>query len=715
MPKNGDRARSNAPNVLELRSERPASRKPGYSRSDLLGFFETMVTARALDDEEIKLRKRNEAYFQVSGAGHEAIGVAAGFCLKPGHDWFLGHYRDRALLLQLGMTPYEMLLSAVGAKDDPNSEARQMPCHWCLPRANVLSRSSSVGTQFHHACGCAMAGRYIRKHGLKHRVASDEIVLCTTGEGTTCQGEFFEAVNVACLRQLPVVFLIEDNGYAISVPVEESIAGGSVSGLVSGFPNLSIHTVDGNDLLASLDVMRKAVEAIRGGDAGPVLVHAQVTRPYSHSLSDDHSAYRLRTELEAEKANDCIYRFEQYLLGEGVATREDLKGIRAKIKGRLSEAVDRALKAPKPDPATVMTHLVSGRFPVKDETPSLPQGEPMTMAQAINLTLAREMERDESILVFGEDVADASRKAVLTECKGKGGVFKITYGLQKKFGEGRVFNTPLAEAGIVGRAIGMAMRGLRPVPEIQFFDFIWPAMTQIRNELAILRYRSAGQNSAPVVLRIPIGGYLRGGAIYHSQTGESIFAKCPGLYIAYPSNAADACGLLRAAIRGEDPVLFFEHKNLYYQAYARSQDPGPDYMVPLGKAAIRRRGQDMTLVTWGGVVYRSLEAAEAIAKQDGLNVEVIDLRSIVPLDTETVFESVRRTGRCLVVHEEGKFAGIGGEVAARVGQECFEWLDAPVHRVGSLDTWIPYSPVLEEAVLPNADSILQELRTLASY
>jgi len=715
MPTNGDSAKS----ILTAKAEAPVNsgpaRKPALSRKQLLSLYETLVTSRAIDDEEIKLRKRNDTFFQISAAGHEAICVAAGFCLKPGYDWFLAHYRDRALLLQLGMTPYEMFLSAMGAKDEPNSAGRQMPCHWHLPRANVLSRSSSVGTQFHHACGCAWAGRYSRKQGLNLKANADEIILCTAGEGTTCQGEFFEAINYACLKELPVLFLIEDNGYAISVPAEDSIAGGSVSQIVSGFPNLTTYVVDGSDLLASLEVMAEAVEAMRSGEVSTVLVHAHVKRLYAHSLSDDQNAYRSSTELAEADQHDCIRKLEAHLLSTEIATQEDLLSIRSKVRGQLAEAIERALKSPKPDPATVMMHLYSGKSPVEAETKPAPSGDPLTMAQAINLTLAREMERDSRIVVFGEDVADASRQSVLNECKGKGGVFKITHGLQKRFGENRVFNSPLAEAGIVGRAVGMAMRGLRPVPEIQFFDFIWPGMAQIRSEVATVRYRTGGQLSAPIVLRVPIGGYLRGGAMYHSQTGETIFAKCPGLYIAYPSNASDACGLLRTALRGEDPVMFLEHKHLYYQSYARAQDPGPDYMIPLGKAALRRRGQDVTIVTWGALVHRSLEAAELMQKEDGLSVEVIDIRTVVPLDIDTIIESVRRTGRCLVAHEESAFAGIGSEIASQVGSRCFEWLDAPIHRVGSLNTWVPYAPVLEESVLPSTEWIVAELRALASY
>jgi 2-oxoisovalerate dehydrogenase E1 component len=687
----------------------------GWTRSQWLHFYELMLTSRLLDDEEIRLRKRNEVFFQVSGAGHEAISLAAGYWLKPGYDWFFCHYRDRALMLHLGLTPYEMLLSAVGAREDPVSAGRQMPCHWGLKRANVVSRSSSVGTQFHQAVGCALAGRYIQGSQLPLPAASDEIVLCTAGEGTTCQGEFFEALNFACLRRLRVLFVIEDNGYAISVPAADSIAGGSVSALVAGFPGLTILELDGSDLGTSLEVMQKAVKQLREGESGPVLVHAHVTRPYSHSLSDDQAAYRPASELAAEQQRDCIRRLEEKLVGESLSTREDLQAIRKRVRGQLADAVARSLAAAKPDPASALEHLYSNVALVRDEPPPPTIGEAVTMAQAINATLDTEMRRDPRILVFGEDVADASREEILGECKGKGGVFKITYGLQARHGIARVFNSPLAEAGIIGRAIGLAVRGLRPVPEIQFFDFIWPAMSQLRNELATLRYRSGGQFSAPMVIRAPIGGYLRGGAMFHSQTGEAIFAKCPGLQMVYPSTAADAAGLLRSALRGEDPVLFLEPKHLYYQAYARSPMPDSEYTIPLGLAAIRRTGDDITLVTWGNLVQRSLEAAAQLEHEEGIGVEVIDLRSLVPLDGETIFESVRRTGRCLVASEEGRFAGFGAEIASQIQESCFEWLDAPVQRLGSLDTWVAYSPVLEEATLPQVKDIAALLRHLALY
>jgi 2-oxoisovalerate dehydrogenase E1 component len=686
----------------------------GYTPGQLLAFYETMLTSRYVDDEEIRLKKQNLVFFQISGAGHEAVGVAAGHCLRAGYDWFYPYYRDRALMLQLGMTAEQMLMNSVGAADDPNSRSRQMPSHWGFVPANVPSSSSPTGTQFNQGVGCAEAGRYIIEQCLDLPARSDEITLITTGDGTTAQGEFFEALNYACLKKLRCLFLVEDNEYAISVPVEAAIAGGSVSRLVRGFPNLTIYEVDGTDLLECLRVFGEAVAAMRAGLAHVVLVHAKVTRPYSHSLSDDHVLYRPKAELAEEAERDCLRRMETFLLSEGIATAEQLDALRQSVRRAVAEASERALKAPKPDPSSAMDHLYSGKDLGPEPEPRT-DGEAIPMGVAINRAMMTEMGRDRRILVFGEDVADASREEVLGECKGKGGVFKITYGLQQKYGKGRVFNSPLAEAGIVGRAVGLATRGLKPLGEVQFFDYIWPAMEQIRNELATMRYRSGGLWSSPAVLRVPIGGYLRGGAIYHSQTGEAIFAKCPGLYIAYPSNALDAMGLLRAALRMDDPVLFLEHKHLYYQGYNRAPDPGPDYFVPFGKAKVKRAGTDLTLVTWGATVQRSLDAADRVARDLGVSIEVIDLRTIVPLDSETILESVRKTSRCLVVSEESCFSGFGNEIVAQVTEQCFEWLDAPVRRLGSMHTWVAYSPILEDAILPQTDDIEKAIRSLLAY
>ena len=694
----------------------PLSRR--IEPEELLSLYRTMLQSRQLDDEEIRLKKRNQVYFQVSGAGHEAIGTAAGYVLQPGHDWFYPYYRDRALALQLGLTPYQQLLQAVAAAEDPLSGGRQMPCHWSSRELNIVSQSSPTGTQYNQAVGCAEGGKYIASKGLPLKAAPDEVVLVTSGEGATSEGEFWEAINVAANKRLPVIFLVEDNEYAISVPREITTAGGDVARCFESVPGLSVMRCDGTDLLDSLDSMEAAAGHARAGK-GPVLLRAQVTRPYSHSLSDDQVYYRTREELEIEKNRDCLVKMERHFLDSGLLSEADLEKVRKECLALVRKASEKALAANKPDPKTCTANLYSGRdpeSPLPDSEARAPGGgEPIAMGQAINRTLHQEMDRNEAIVLFGQDVADASREAILGECKGKGGVFKITYGLQQKYGSERVFNTLLSEASIVGRAIGWACRDLKPVAEIQFFDYIWPAFHQIRNEMATMRYRSNGQWSAAAVVRVPVGGYLTGGAIYHSQTGESIFVACPGIKIAYPSNASDAMGLMRAALRMEDPVLFLEHKHLYYQGYNRSNDPGHDHVVQFGKGAVRRHGTDATIVTWGALVQRSLEAAQGISRRHGIEAEVVDIRTLVPLDSELIRNSVRKTGRLLVVHEEQKTGGFGAEIATQVAEECFEWLDAPVRRVASKDCWIAYSPPLEEALLPQVKDIEKALEELARY
>ncbi len=694
----------------------PLSRR--IESEDLLRLYRTMLLSRMIDDEEIRLKKRNQVYFQVSGAGHEALGAAAGYVLRPGHDWFYPYYRDRALALELGLGPLEHLLGSVGAAEDPCSGGHQMPCHWSSRELNIVSQSSPTGTQYNQAVGCAEAGKYIVSRGLPLRAKPDEVVLVCSGEGATSEGEFWEAINVAANKRLPVIFLVEDNEYAISVPREITTAGGDVARCFESVPGLTVMKCDGTDLLESLDRMEAAADHARAG-SGPVLLHANVTRPYSHSLSDDQVYYRTREELEIEKNRDCIQRLEKQFVDNGLLSEDDLAAIRKECLGIVRRASEEALAARKPDPKDCEAHLYAGtepESPLADCDARTPRGdEPLAMGQAINRALHQEMEINERIVVFGQDVADASREAILGECKGKGGVFKITYGLQQKYGSERVFNTLLSEASIAGRAIGWACRGLKPVGEIQFFDYIWPAFHQIRNEMATMRYRSKGEWSAAAVLRVPIGGFLTGGAIYHSQTGESIFVACPGLKVAYPSNAADAMGLMRSALRMDDPVLFLEHKHLYYQGYNRSNDPGPEHLVPFGKGRIRRRGTDVTIVTWGALVQKSLEAADRVARRLGAEAEVIDIRTLVPLDSDLIRKSVRKTGRLLVAHEEQKTGGFGAEIAARVAEECFEWLDAPVGRVASKDCWIAYSPPLEEALLPQTRDIEKALERLVQY
>ena len=688
-----------------------SSKFAGLEPEELVRAFRLMYLSRRLDDREILLKRQNRIYFQVSGAGHEAACAAAGLALRAGHDWFYTYYRDRALCLALGVTALDMLLQAVGAAEDVASGGRQMPSHWGSPALHIVSASSPTGSQFVEAMGCADACRFLDPN-------TDEVVLVTAGDGATSEGEFFEAMNASCLKRLPVLFLIEDNGYAISVPVECQTAGGSISRLLSGFPHLLIREVDGTDFLASHQAIREAAAWCRSGQ-GPALVHAHVIRPYSHSLSDDERLYKTALERAAEAARDPLVRFPEWLLAEGVLDRRALDVLTQEVDQEVHQATEYALRAEPPARGSALLHLYSHKVdPTSEEfsTPPRFEGAPRTMVDEINLTLAEEMRRNPRIVVFGEDVADCSREQHLAELKGKGGVFKATAGLQTEFGSARCFNTPIAEAAIVGRAMGMATRGLKPVAEIQFFDYIWPAMMQLRNELATLRWRSNGGFSCPAVIRVAIGGYLTGGAIYHSQCGEVAFTHIPGLRVVMPSNALDACGLLRTALRADDPVLFLEHKRLYREPYSRSPHPGPGFLIPFGKASVVKSGRSLTIVTYGAMVQKAQQAALQLERKNpDWSLEIIDLRSLSPYDWEAIRASVEKTSRVLVAHEDCLSWGYGAEIAARIAGELFECLDAPVGRVAALDTWIGYHPQLENEILPQTDDLAREAERLLGY
>jgi 2-oxoisovalerate dehydrogenase E1 component len=711
-----------------------ADKHAGLDAELLVSLYRIMYLSRRIDDREIMLKRQQKIFFQVSGAGHEALLAAAGLVLRPGYDWFYPYYRDRALCLALGNTPEEQFLQGVGAAADVASGGRQMPSHWSNPRLHIVSQSSSTTTQCLQAVGCAEAGRYFARHpeaAVKGEgdyrqfknveFHGDELVYVSLGEGATSQGEFWESLNTASNAKLPVLFVVEDNEYAISVPVEVNTSGGNISRLVANFPNFHFAEIDGTDPVESYLAFQAAAAWCRSG-SGPALVHGHVVRPYSHSLSDDDRLYRPVSELEADALRDPLPKFQMRLLREGILDAEAITRLEKQVDEEVRLAAERALRSPLPEIDSIRKHVYSEDLdPTRPEIETKPalsaDKQERTMADLINSCLADELRRDPRIVIFGEDVADCSREANLEsgKVKGKGGVFKLTAGLQAEFGSDRVFNSPLAEANIVGRAIGYATRGMKPVVEIQFFDYIWPAMHQLRNELSLLRWRSNGTYSAPVVVRVAIGGYLTGGSIYHSQSGESIFTHTPGVRVVFPSNALDANGLLRTAIRCDDPVLFFEHKRLYRETFGRAAYPGAEFAIPFGKAKIVRPGTDLTLVTYGAVVPRALQAAQKAHREDGIETEVIDLRTLNPYDWESIATSVRKTSRVIIAHEDTLSWGYGAEISARIAEELFDDLDAPVKRVAAMDTFVAYQPILEDAILPQPENLYQAIKAAIAY
>jgi 2-oxoisovalerate dehydrogenase E1 component len=694
----------------------------GLSNDDMLEMFRLIYLSRRLDDAEINLKRQQKIFFQISGAGHEAALVGAGMNLEAGYDWFYPYYRDRALVLTVGMTAQEVLAEAVGAADDPNSGGRQMPAHWGHKDLNIVSQSSCTGTQMLQAAGAAEVGRIMSAvEELKDRkdeYEEDEVVYVSIGDGASSEGEFWEAVGTAATFKLPVLFMVEDNGYAISVPNTEQVHGGSISKACSGFENLFITEYDGCDPVESYGKAKEAVEYIREGN-GPALCHAHVIRPYNHSMSDDEKNYKPEAERDAEAQRDPLTKFPEFLVEEGICDEDKIQDIRDSVDKEVRAAVDAALEMPTPHPDTALDYIYSPDVDVtSDDFATEPQwdeeGGEKTVVDMLNNTLRTEMRRSPEIVIFGEDVADVTKEEYEGKVKGKGGVFKVTHRLQEEFGYRRVFNSPLAEANIIGRAIGMATRGLKPVVEIQFFDYIWPAFMQLRNELSNIRWRSNNNFKAPMVVRVPIGGYLKGGAPYHSQSGTTLFTHTPGVHVVMPSNAADAAGLLRTAIRCDDPVMFLEHKHLYRQTYNKSLDPGDDYMIPFGKARTVQEGEDLSIITYGATVERSVRAAKQLRDQ-GISVEIIDLRTLNPYDWDAISRTVKKTNKALLVYEDNKSWGFGAEIGSRIADELFEYLDGPVRRVASLDSFVAYHPDLEDRILPQIDDIKEGIEWLYNY
>ena len=706
----------------------------GLEPEQLIRIYRLMYLSRRTDDREILLKRQQKIFFQISGAGHEALLVAAGMALKPGYDWFYPYYRDRALCLTLGSTVEEMLLQSVGAAADPASGGRQMPSHWSNPRLNIVSLSSSVTTQCLQAVGCAEAGRYLATHpaAAEQRPGDysafkpthfhgDEVVYVSLGEGATSEGEFWEAISSASALCLPVLFVVEDNGYAISVPVDVNVPGGNISRLVANFPNFFFAEVDGTDPVASYAAFTQAVKHCRSGK-GPAFVHGHVIRQYAHSFSDDEPLYRSEAERKRDAALDPLPKLQMRLLRDGILDPAAINRLEQEVDEEVRSAAEKVLRSPLPEVSSIKRHVYSEDLdPTRQDLarPAVKTSDVQerTMADLINCCLKDEMQRDPRIVLFGQDVADTSHDQELRQglVKGKGGVFKLTAGLQREFGPDRVYNARLAEADIVGRAIGMATRGLKPVVEIQFFDYIWPAMHQLRNELSLLRWRSNGTYSSPAVVRVAIGGYLTGGSVYHSQCSESIFTHTPGIRVVFPSNALDANGLLRTAIRCDDPVLFFEHKRLYRETFGRAAYPGPEFAIPFGKANLLRQGKDLTVITYGAVVPRALRAAQQASSELGLEVDLLDLRTLNPYDWEAIATSVQKTGRVIVAHEDMLSWGYGAEIVARIADELFDYLDAPVKRVAAMDTFVAYQPKLEDAILPQPEDLFRAMAELGKY
>ena len=644
-----------------------------------------MYKSRRLDEKQLILLKQGKGFFHIGASGHEAVQVAASKCFKTEKDYSYPYYRNQAYCLGLGMTSREILLSFLAKDSDPNSGGRQMPQHFGHKELNIVSQSSPTGTQYLQATGAAFALQKNNENG---------IVYVSSGEGTTSQGDFHEALNWSSRVKAPVIFHIENNGYAISVPIDEQTSGGSVYKISSGYENLHRIKIDGTDYFESLIAFNSACDRARKG-LGPTLIESMVVRLLPHSSSDDHRKYRLEEDINTDKNNDPLEKFKQICIEKNILSKNDFLKLEKNISDEIDEDALWAEKQNDPEDSTLNLFVEEKKF---DSDIALKEND-IVLVDAINHAMDEELEFNDKMLVFGQDVAG-----------GKGGVFTATKGLTDKHGEDRVFNSPLAESSIIGTAIGLATLGYKPVVEIQFGDYIWTSMMQIRNELATMNYRSNGDWQCPVVVRVPVGGYIHG-SLCHSQSIDGYFTHLPGIMIAYPSNAADAKGLLKAACRMNNPVLFFEHKGLYRQGYASSREPDKDYFLNFGKGKIVQNGSSLTIVTWGALVQKSIDAS----RQSGESVEIIDLRTLYPLDLDLIIESLKKTNRLIVVHEDNLTGGYGGEIVSLINENAFELLDAPVKRVASKDLPVAYSSVLEDQILVQTEWIVKMIKEIIKY
>ncbi len=673
---------------VEIEEER---RIGGAPKELTLKLYRKALAEYWVEERMKAFTKQGKCGFVASGRGHEVTQAGLALLLRPGHDWFYTYYRSKATAIGVGLSLEQIFLGMLGREGDANSRGRNMPEHFSSRELKLVAQTACTGSQYLPAVGTAKA---LKAEG------SDALVYVESGEGATSEGEFFEALNWAAREALPVLFVVQNNGYAISVPQGTQTAS-SVRRIAEGFGVKAVE-VDGTSWEEIYAAAPALIERIRGG-GGPVLIEAKVVRLDPHSSSDDHRKYRSGEELRAAAERDPLARLERELREAGRLTAEEAARVREEVKQEVERAAEAADARPEPaGGAELMAHIYSGAGVGAEEwAPRYVSAEPVTMIDAINHGLREEMERNAKIVMWGEDVADP-----------KGGVFGVTRGLADRF-PGRVSNSALAEASIAGIAGGMAIAGYKPIVEMQFGDYLWPAAMQLRDEIPTVRWRSQGEWSCPVVVRVAVGGYIKGGP-WHSANVEGFFAHIPGWRVVYPSCAEDAKGLIKAAARSEDPVVFLEHKGLYRKPQAKTPEPGAEYVIPFGRGRIRRAGSDATVVTWGAGVYLALEAARHW-EQEGASIEVIDLRSIAPLDEELIRESVRKTSRVVIVHEDSLTMGFGAEVAARIAESCIDALDAPVRRVGARDTFVPSAPGLELEALPSAEQVRRAIGETLAY